>query len=122
VLELDFLFANDVHVHLHDGQVGPVIVADEMRGHALLVEERDVEFSGSPGDVKIGEDPPIIIDDDARPDPASHGAFPLGVNLLRNIDTNYGWKDPRFNVNDSLRRCAGERIAAVLIRAACQHR
>ena len=57
-----------VHVHLHDGQVGPVIVADQLGGDAFLVEQRDVDLGGAAGDVKVGEDAAVVVDDDARAD------------------------------------------------------
>jgi hypothetical protein len=67
-----------------------VVVADEARGHALLVEQRHVDLRGAAGDVEVREDAALVVDDHARADAAVHRPLALGVHLLRHVEPDDG--------------------------------
>ena len=90
--EGDFFLCDFVHVHLDDGQIGPVIVADQMGGDAFLVGQRDINLDGPAGDVVVGEDAALLIDDDARA-VAALRLLAVVIDRLGNVDAHDGGRN-----------------------------
>jgi len=101
-VEGDIFGFEGVDVHLEDGEVGPVVVADEASGEAFAIGEGDVYFGSASGDVVVGEDMALVVDDDAGADAGLELTFAFGVGFLFDVDTNDGGEEGVGDVGDGL--------------------
>ncbi len=88
--EGDVLAFGGVHVHLDDGEVCPVIVADESGGDAFFVGESYIDFDGAAGDVVVGKDVALLVDERARAVAADEALLAVFINGLGDINSDDG--------------------------------
>ena len=96
-------FAFDfIEVELDEGEVGPMIGADQLGADVFKIEEGHVEAFGAAGDVEVGEDVALLVDDDAAADGTAGTGLALDEILGDDVDADDGGADGVGGVADGV--------------------